>query len=182
MPAHPNFFKNYLSEMFYESGTHTGDGVQYARNAGFPKIISTELSPVLAARCKTRFNDSSHIEIICGDSLAELPKILEANNDKHITFWLDGHYSGGETAGTDNANPLLQELDIIINAKLKHSPIVIIDDVRIFKKEFCGFDLEEIYSKLKMINPNFVYSLEDGFQETTGNVFKEDILVARPPS
>jgi hypothetical protein len=53
-----------------------------------------------------------------------------------VTIFLDGHYSGGDTAIGDeivdgfSSAPLLQELEIIMNRP--HNDIVIIDDVRMF--------------------------------------------------
>ena len=46
-----------------------------------------------------------------------------------IVFWLDGHWSGGVTAGEDDECPLLDELGAI---KHRRGDIIMIDDARLF--------------------------------------------------
>ena len=55
-----------------------------------------------------------------------LPKISEP-----ITFWLDGHWSAGDTAQGDTNTPLLQELVEISNHHIKNHTILV-DDIRQF--------------------------------------------------
>ena len=47
-------------------------------------------------------------------------------------FWLDAHWSGGETYGINDECPLIEEIKIINNTKLNH--IILIDDARLFIK------------------------------------------------
>jgi hypothetical protein len=81
-----------------------------------------------------------------------------------ITFWLDAHESGGETAKGLHGDPILQELDIIKRHQLKNHTIMI-DDLR-------GMSNKEIENKLLEINPNYKFCFEDGF-------VPNDVLVAR---
>ena len=46
-------------------------------------------------------------------------------------FWLDGHYSGGETAKGDADSPLREELEAIGRHPIK-THVIPIDDVRSF--------------------------------------------------
>jgi hypothetical protein len=49
-------------------------------------------------------------------------------------FWLDGHYSGGETARGAQGSPIIAELETVFSRKL--DDVVLIDDIRCFT----GFD------------------------------------------
>lgn len=94
------------------------------------------------------------------------------NINSSITFWLDGHYSGYDTAQGDENNPILKELEQIKKHHIKNHTILI-DDIRL-----CGgfwFDditLEQIISKILEINKNYTISYVDGY-------VKNDILVAQ---
>ena len=46
-------------------------------------------------------------------------------------FWLDSHYSGGETAKGEKETPIYEELNHILNPSYKDH-VVIIDDARCF--------------------------------------------------
>ncbi|MCZ7616643.1 MAG: hypothetical protein M5T52_24530 [Ignavibacteriaceae bacterium] len=69
------------------------------------------------------------MEIINGDSGKLLKQLVAKISDPAI-FWLDGHYSGFETAKGDIETPIKQELGAILNSELNH--IILIDDARLF--------------------------------------------------
>ena len=64
-----------------------------------------------------------------GDTRDHLKQILTENDD--ILFWLDAHWSGGETYGEEDECPLLEELGLIFKCTEKKF-IVLIDDARLF--------------------------------------------------
>ena len=57
------------------------------------------------------------------------PVVNELNGD--TIFFLDGHYSSGNTAKGTKDCPLLEELSII-NRYFKYEGLIIIDDLRLF--------------------------------------------------
>ena len=77
-----------------------------------------------------RFIGIDNIELINGDSGKELGKILVRINQAAL-FWLDGHYSAGETARGEKDTPILEELHQILNTEEK-GHVIIIDDARLF--------------------------------------------------
>jgi hypothetical protein len=46
-------------------------------------------------------------------------------------FWLDGHYSAGNTAKGDKETPIYEELQYILNAR-DRGHVIVIDDARCF--------------------------------------------------
>lgn len=112
-----------------ETGTFEGAMVE-AQKTKFKKIISIELAPQLYYRAKQRFNRDKHVKIVQGDSGKVLPKLLPEIKDPAI-FWLDGHYSRGETAKGEKECPIFEELNSIFNnPKMNH--VLLIDDARCF--------------------------------------------------
>lgn len=169
MPGSKELFQKYMNPVFIETGTYRGDGVQQAIDAGFKKICSIELSFDLYKQCMKRFNNDK-VLLLLGDSAEVLPKLLKGINES-VTFWLDGYYSGGETAMGKQNTPLLQELDVIKNHSIK-THTILIDDLRGWYKDTHGFDTLDLMRKILEINPDYVFTLEDGF-------IPGDILVAR---
>jgi hypothetical protein len=119
----------YKINTLVETGTLFGDMVE-AQKKQFQKIISIELGYDLYKKAKKRFEKDENVTIINGDSGIALPEIMSRINEPAI-FWLDGHYSAGETAKGDKECPILEELDAIFNSK-KLNHILLIDDARCF--------------------------------------------------
>ena len=166
-------FKKYPNKYFIETGSFYGDGIQMALDAGFSQIYSIELSVDFYNHCVNRFQHSPVVHVLQGNSSDVLP-ILLSQIDDSATFWLDGHYSWGNTARGDTNTPLLAELQAIAQHPIK-SHTILIDDVRQFGTiEFDFIEIEEIIGKLMEINPNYVISYEDGY-------IAKDVLVAKIP-
>ena len=51
--------------------------------------------------------------------------------DRPALFWLDGHFSGGITAKGEKETPVMEEIDQILNHRVKGHTILI-DDARCF--------------------------------------------------
>ena len=100
-----------------------------AQRKYFRKIISIELSQTLFENAKNKFRDYKNIEILLGDS-GELIKDIVTNLERPAIFWLDGHYSGGNTAKGKIETPILNELKTILQSKRDH--VILIDDARMF--------------------------------------------------
>jgi hypothetical protein len=123
-----DYAKKIDCKIFVETGTCLGDTL-YSCKDSFDELFSIELSHKLFIDCQNRFLAYSHIHVFEGDSGVLLPKIVEGKK-KTILFWLDAHYSGGETARGEEDSPVVKELDFILK-KVPHF-CVLIDDARCF--------------------------------------------------
>ena len=121
------YAERYRLPIFVETGTYRGDMVE-AMKPLFHRIYSIELSDVLFAEAQRRFRLDTHVELIHGDSGKELGRVMERIHQPAL-FWLDGHYSAGETARGEKDTPIIDELDQILRAPdLGH--VIVIDDAR----------------------------------------------------
>ena len=165
-----HLFSRFLNRYFVETGTYLGHGIDLAIRAGFNEVRSIELSRSHFSRCKAKYRGCDDIKLYFGDSALILSKVI-SDIDSSITFWLDGHYSGPGTAKGSTLSPILQELMQIKNHPIK-THTIIIDDVRLMGGVSFDFvTLKEIKSFILTINPDYCFSLEEGYQ-------KDDILVA----
>ena len=119
------YANKYKSKVLIETGTYQGDTVARCLNH-FDKIYSIELGQELYDYCAKRFENVDKVKIYQGNSADIIPQIV---SDKPVLFWLDAHYSGGETADANGA-PVVQELDFIFN-NCKDS-CILLDDARCF--------------------------------------------------
>ncbi len=132
--------EDYFTPYFVETGTWKGDGVAYALQTAFRKIISVEIIADIAEQAKERFRAFSSVEIIAGHSVPvlkeELPK-LKGN----CIFWLDAHFPGADE-GVKNYDaeedeqlrlPLESEIEAIQQARTGYKDVLIIDDLRIYE-------------------------------------------------
>ena len=133
-----------INEQFIETGTYMGTTILNIKNL-FKKIYTIELNQDLHDYCKKKFENDYNVNCLQGNSVAQLQKILDINNNDTI-FFLDGHYSGGETSRGDIDVPLLQELEVI-NKYFKNNGIIIIDDLRLF-----GTNSNEDWTKITKKN------------------------------
>ena len=95
--------------VFLETGALFGDGIQAALDAGFRRVISIEIQPKYQQHCIARFADVPGVTVMLGDSATMLGAAIRDVREP-ITFWLDGHYSGGDTGFGLKGAPLLEEL------------------------------------------------------------------------
>lgn len=161
-------FVKYLNPVFIETGSSQGDGIQAAINSGFNEIHSIESVEKYFRYCENRFVDYDYVFTWWGLSEYYLPFLL-SDIDSRCTFWLDAHYSGGDT---EESYPLILELNGIKKHHIKDHTILI-DDMRLFKTEWKDLDYKEkdIKNLLLSINKNYNLSYEFGIVEN-------DILVA----
>lgn len=113
---------------FVETGTLAGETSRWA-SKHFKTVHTIELSKTLYEQYSSQLKALENVKPYQGDSRDVLPKILSEIGDQKIVFWLDGHWSAGETAGQEDECPLLGELDLI---RRRDGDIIIIDDARFF--------------------------------------------------
>lgn len=148
-------FMKFPNKYFIESGTFTGNGVRQALNTGlFEKIHTIELSVLYYTKACHQFKYQPQVILWQGDSGDVLDLLLKEINAP-ATFWLDAHYSGGNTAKGSTLSPILKELKSIGNHPIKNH-VILIDDVRQFGSyEFDYVTLDQIVSEIMKINPNY---------------------------
>jgi uncharacterized radical SAM superfamily Fe-S cluster-containing enzyme len=126
------YSNKYGLDTMIETGTYYGDMVESQRN-NFKKIISIELGDGLAKKAQERFDAYPHIKILQGDSAEVIMQLLPRDR---TLFWLDAHCSGNDTAGSDEDNPLIHELEALVKDK---NHVILIDDIHDKRQ-----DLEDI--------------------------------------
>jgi hypothetical protein len=157
-------FKKDNQNIFIETGTGNGDGVSAALEAGFTKVYSIELNPMLSERASFAFKDDP-VEIVTGSSCEELPKLFKKIREPFF-LWLDAHWSGGLHIGEKMGSYLPKELAAIAACNLDfedHS--ILIDDMNHYKDEKDFITLIEIL--LRTIKKNASPQLYDSPSEHT---------------
>ena len=153
------FAERFGLKVLIETGTYYGDMVEAMKN-DFSRIYSIELSNELYEKAKRRFAGDDRIKIVNGDSGIELGKIIDSL-DQPALFWLDGHYSAGETARGDKDTPIYEELTHIFNSQ-ERGHVVIIDDARCFGTDPAYPSIDELSKFIKAKNsPNFKIEVEN---------------------
>ncbi len=115
-------------DVFVEGGTFRG-GTAKNMSDKFRKVYTIEKSDVMFDIAKENLKDISNITMLKGDTREHLREILDHNDN--ILFWLDAHWSGGDTYGEEDEYPLLEELEIIFDYSNKNQ-VILIDDARLF--------------------------------------------------
>jgi FkbM family methyltransferase len=113
---------------FVETGTYYGNTALWASKY-FKQVYTVERSAKLFEISSKRLRGSNNIKCVLGDSKTELNKIVN-EIDGPALFWLDAHYSGGETAGGGEKAPIMDEIEAINSSKFEN--FILIDDARVF--------------------------------------------------
>lgn len=154
------------AKRFVETGTHFGQTTAYVAAFGKVKVHTIELDKNNYVWAKENLSTRKNVNLLYGDS-GELLCRKELLRQKTL-YWLDGHFSGFGTAGSDSKSPIQKELREI----MKHAdqPIILIDDINDFLKE------NNEYPKLESIIKNF--TLRKNFRLRIQN----NILILTPKS
>jgi hypothetical protein len=116
-------------QRFVETGTYLGWTTNAIASFGV-EVDTIELAELHYNRAITHFGDNPKIRCFFGDSTTVLPQIL-SNLHEPAVFWLDGHFSGGDTAMGATATPVAEELEALAAHPIK-GHIVLVDDIRGF--------------------------------------------------
>jgi hypothetical protein len=172
IPRPKPFLAAYRNQVFIETGSHRGDGIQAALDAGFKCIYSTEISPVDYGWCQCRFEKQrTKVHLFNCDSRQFFRELLPGVTTR-CTFWLDAHACGSGGGDAEDC-PLIEELLLISLHEIKEHTILI-DDVRLFGSELPA--IKEVKMALDRINPGYEIFFVNSSE------YIEDILVARLPA
>lgn len=149
--------KKYNVKTFIETGTFLGDMLE-AVQANFDTLYSIEIVDFIYDLAKNRFKNNSKINLLLGDSSTKLPELVKQLNAPAL-FWLDGHFSGGDTGFGETGCPIYAEIDTIFASPHKH--IILIDDARCFIGAVGYPPLAEFEQVIKTKMPNASFEVKD---------------------
>lgn len=115
--------------VFVETGTYRGDTLA-AMAPRVDRAYSIEIEPRLAGDARARFARRGSVVVLEGDSAVLLRTVL-SGVDEPALFWLDGHWSGGDTGAGELDSPVRAELDAILDHPVDRH-VVLVDDARFF--------------------------------------------------
>lgn len=123
---------------FIETGTLYGDGVDFALDSGFERVISIEINEELVNRARTKYANNNKVTILHGNS-PDVLKTLLPSIDEPVLFWLDAHFPGCDAnlasyrdeLDKSKRIPLEDELTII--GQHKFDNVIICDDLWIYE-------------------------------------------------
>jgi len=143
---------------FIETGTYHGDMLFAMRNK-FKTLQSIELSHEHYLSAKNRLSNYMSIQIHEGDSAIVLPLLLKDLKYRAL-FWLDGHYSAGNTARGMLETPISNEVQAILEHLVK-GHVILIDDARNFDGSHDYPDLSDLRSSVMSKYPQAKFEVAD---------------------
>jgi hypothetical protein len=180
MPSINDKFLNSLQDdykdfpCFIETGTFNGDTI-FAVEPLFDKLFTIEFSEKYYNYTKNRYNGNK-IHFILGDSSIVFQTLLSTIREKTI-FFLDGHWSNGDTGHSEKDCPLEEEITHIANF-FQNEAIIIIDDFRLFGLDKTSGKLGEDWSKINKDNLlNILKSRIDKVYHLDSDIAKDDRMI-----
>ena len=170
------YIDNFGTKIFFETGTHEGNGLKVAQGYPFEKILSVEIVKHQAEKMQWFFAQDTRISIFWNRSLNAFEQILPTI-DGPILFWLDAHFPGADLGlapydvNAPNAIrlPLEEELRCIKRLRAGKKDVVLIDDLWIYRNN--GRDLQR--SELKPFEP---FSSDRFFCEILAETHDSEII------
>jgi len=152
-----DYARRYHTPVMVETGTLFGDMIEGMKDH-FEELISIEISPELAKKAQQRFAGSGKIKVIENDSAVALKSIVPELKQPAL-FWLDGHYSGGNTGKGEKDTPIMDELESIYQSALDH--VVLIDDARLFGIDKDYPSMEQLEEFIRKRRPNAIITMKN---------------------
>ena len=153
----PSINKNFLLNLhddytkyscFIETGTLNGE-TTFALEPHFDNLYTIEFSEKYYNNTKQRYIGNK-INFILGDSSIVFTSLLPNITEKSI-FFLDGHWSSGDTGHSEKDCPLNEEITHIHNL-FQNEAIIIVDDFRLFGLSPSSGKLNEDWSNINKEN------------------------------
>lgn len=117
------------ARVLIETGTYLGSMVEAMRSQ-FDRVISIEVDRKLHELARHRFRGVRGVTLLLGDSGTAIDEAIALAGAGPIVFWLDGHYSGGETGSGASHCPVREELALILPRRIEDG--VLVDDAHLF--------------------------------------------------
>lgn len=114
--------------MAVETGTFRGDTTALLRQH-FGACLTIERSEQLAQRARDRFANDPQVSVLLGSSRDILAQHLPEASQPCF-FWLDAHGVYDFDGPEPEENPLLFELETIVNNRRESNSVIAIDDAR----------------------------------------------------
>lgn len=111
---------------FVETGTFHGATARWAAEH-FPAVVTIEAAPALHERARRKSSTFRNIDFRLGDSRAHLRALVA--DPAPTLYWLDAHWSGGDTAGAADQCPVADEIAIVA---ARDDAFILVDDARLF--------------------------------------------------
>lgn len=161
------------TNIFIETGTSEGRGIDAAILAGFTEIFSVEVKKPLFDKNVFKYRHRKNIHLFNGTSERFLTHIIGKLNCQ-LFFWLDAHDS---KCSKISKCPILEEIKIIGKSIIKNHTLLI-DDVRIFKDYkvndlYGGISFDQVQEAVLKINPNYVILFDNS------DIYVNDVLIAK---
>jgi len=118
------------SKVLIETGTYVGNTAMRCSRV-FDQVVTIELDADLYRQASNYLSKRKNVECLEGDALALLPQVLARPGLQDALVFLDGHFSGGETAHGDMAEPACEEVEVLARYKEKVNAFIV-DDFRCF--------------------------------------------------
>src|SRR3990167_8257545 len=93
-------FRKY-SNVFIETGSAMGDGIQRALDAGYSVVKSVEAKDDYFSHCTNLYHADDRVKLYFGLSKDRLAEMLSDVKEDAV-FWLDAHVSGPNSAGHED--------------------------------------------------------------------------------
>jgi hypothetical protein len=157
-----NLVNAYNYTVFIETGTCNGDNAIRCKQF-FETVYTIEASQECYEFTLAKHGTSSGVHFEFGDSRTVLSNICIAESGKKKIFWLDAHYSGGNTFKNDS--PLLEEINII-NQYAKENSIILVDDARYIHSEYAGTRYAEYTNLIPLLASDihrYIVCIADAF-------------------
>jgi hypothetical protein len=152
------YARRYGVRVLVETGTYEGEMVE-AMRPRFDRVFSIELSPEHFKRAAEHFMKYENVQIVFGDSALVLPDVL-ADIAEPTLFWLDGHFSQGNTAKGAKETPILSEIDAICRHSV-NGHVVLVDDARCFNGTSDYPTLAELEAYVRARRPGASFEVRD---------------------
>jgi hypothetical protein len=163
--------KEFNIRYFIETGTYLGETAFWA-SQHFEHVITIEKSSYYWGLAQKKYSNIKNVQFLLGDSREVLQEFLPRLASPTV-YWLDAHWSGGETYGQFDECALLDELEIINKTPAEN--FILIDDARLFlsppNRPYSANQWPDLSTIIQIINPNF---------NKRYVVVIEDVIVAVP--
>lgn len=148
LPPSPRFIRQVVlsrngvpGSTWIETGTYKGQTTRFLAGLS-TRVYTIEPEPALFEAAAKSLSSLGHVEALKGTSEEVLPGLLP-RVEGDVSFWLDGHYSAGNTFQGASDTPIIEELATIRNHLDRLGRIsIMVDDVRCFiskAPEYAGY-------------------------------------------